>query len=136
MKMKTRLALALTLMLACNGGGKPAISDRDWTLVALGEKSDPVGADGKAVTLRLESATSRANGFAGCNNYSGSFELNAGRLAFGPTMSTKIFCESSQGVEDAYLKALAGVSSWELAGGVLTLHGEGAAVLRFRPATP
>jgi putative lipoprotein len=134
--MKARLALALILVLACGGAGKPAITDRDWALAALGDKADPVGAGGKPVTLRLDSAPPRASGFAGCNHFSGSYELSPGKLKFGPTISTKMFCESSQQVEDEYLAALGGVSSWELAGDVLTLRGEGGAALRFRPAPP
>ena len=130
--MNARAAVALILTLACGATGKPEITDRDWTLVALGEKSDPAGMGGRPVTLRLDSATSRANGFAGCNSYSGSYELAGGKLSFGPAISTKMFCESSQAVEDVYLAALGKISSWELANGVLTLRGAGGTALRFR----
>ncbi|HKC52812.1 MAG TPA: META domain-containing protein [Myxococcota bacterium] len=134
--MSWRLALASVLMLGCSGGAKPAITDRDWALIALGEKSDPIGSGERPVTLRLESSTSRASGFAGCNHYSGPYELGSGKLSFGPTVSTKMFCESSQAVEDAYLAALGKVSSWELANGGLTLRGVDGSALRFRPAAP
>jgi len=134
--MSSRLALALLLMLGCSGGAKPEITDRDWALIALGEESDPTGLDAKPVTLHLDSATSRASGFAGCNHYGGSYELGSRKLSFGPTMSTKMFCESSQKIEGAYLDALGRVSSWELADGFLTLRGDGGVRLRFRPAPP
>jgi putative lipoprotein len=134
MAAKTVFALALVALLSC--GREAAISDRDWALVALGEKADPVGMDGKRVTLRLVSATSRANGFGGCNSYSGAYELDGDRLTFGPTISTKMFCASSQQVEDEYFAALGKIASWELADGVLTLHGEKSPALRFRAAAP
>lgn len=134
MAVKTAFALAFLALLSC--GREAAIADHDWTLVALGEKADPVGMDGKRVTLRLDSATSRANGFGGCNKYSGSYELAAGRLTFGPTISTKMFCASSQRTEDEYFAALAKISSWEVADGVLTLRGADGPVLRFRAAAP
>jgi len=130
--MKPRLAFAAIALLACSGAGKPAVADRDWALVALGDQSDPAGTGGKPLTLHLDSAISRASGFAGCNQFSGSYQLGGGKLSFGPTMSTKMFCESSQQVEDAYLEALSGVSSWELSEGILTLRGDGGSVLRFR----
>ena len=91
--------------------------------------------DGDPLRLRLDSATSRAGGFSGCNSYSGDYKLEGSMLTFGPTASTKMFCEPVQALEDAYLKALGAVSSWQLSAGELTLRGDGAE-LRFREAAP
>lgn len=153
--MATRwiLGLALVSLLACDRGEKPAapaappappppaapaapsITDRVWELHALGGQSEPLGLDGKPLRLRLDSATSRAGGFSGCNSYGGPYKLEGSTLSFGPTASTKMFCEPVQAQEDAYLKALAGVSSWQLVDGELTLRGDGVE-LRFREAAP
>ena len=130
--MKTRLAMARVVVLACSGGANRDIANRDWKLVLLGDTSDPVGTEGKSLSLRFDSATLRAGGFAGCNSYSASYELGAGRLTFGPAISTKMFCESSQEVEDAYLKALESVATWELRDGALTLRSDRGSVLLFR----
>jgi heat shock protein HslJ len=113
----------------------PSIADRGWELIALGAESDPLGMDGKPLRLRLDSATSRAGGFAGCNSYGGGYKLEGSSLTFGAMASTKMFCEPVQAQEDAYLKALAAVSTWQLADGVLTLRGDGVE-LRFREAAP
>jgi len=129
-----RLALVSLLVLACGGApAKPAITDRDWSLVAIGERLHTVGMDGKPITLRLDSASSRASGFAGCNQYSGAYTLAGDKLTFGPTMSTKMFCEPSQRLEDAYLGALGLVSTWELAGDTLVLRSPGMPEMRFFP---
>ncbi len=152
------LGLVLMTLLACDRGEKPAppaapllplpaaapgapsaaasaIADRSWELHALGAQSDPVGLDGNPLRLRLDSATSRAVGYSGCNSYSGAYKLEGSMLTFGPTASTKMFCEPVQALEDSYLKALGAVSSWQLSDGELTLRGDGAE-LRFREAKP
>jgi heat shock protein HslJ len=148
MGAKLLAAVALAALFACDRAEKtehapgpaaaatPTITDRDWALVALGDKSDPIGTGGKPLTLRLDPATSRANGFAGCNSFGGSFELDGEKLKFGPMISTKMFCESSQEIEDAYLAALAAVASWQLKDGTLILRGAQGPVLRFRAAAP
>ena len=109
--------------------------DRVWELHALGDQSEPVGMDGNPLRLRLDSTTSRAGGYSGCNSYGGGYKLEGSMLTFGPTASTKMFCEPVQAVEDAYLKALGAISSWQLSDGQLTLRGDGVE-LRYREAAP
>jgi heat shock protein HslJ len=154
MAAKWVLGLVLMSLLACDRGEKPAapaaapppppaaapaarnpsaIVDRVWELHALGDQSDPLGMDGKPLRLRLDSATSRAGGYSGCNSYGGDYKIEGSTLTFGPTASTKMFCEPVQSLEDEYLKALGAVSSWQLSNGELTLRG-GGAELRFREA--
>jgi len=128
-----RLVLVSLVVLACGGApAKPSITDRDWSLVSIGDRTDPSGMDGKPLTLRLDSATSHASGYAGCNQYGGSYTLAGDKLTFGPTMSTKMFCEPTQQLEDAFLGALGVVATWELADDTLVLKSDGMPDMRFR----
>lgn len=47
------------------------------------------------------------SGYAGCNNFMGSYELKDQSISFGPLASTKMYCEGPQmQQEDVLLKAL------------------------------
>lgn len=142
MTAKALLGVVLAAALACGGSGKSAspsgsgIADREWELVALGDRKEPRGAGGKPITLKLDSEAKRAAGFGGCNRYTGSFEQSGETLAFGALASTKMACQEGMDVEDAYLPALGSVRSWQLEDGVLVLKAAGVAILRFRAAAP
>ena len=139
MTAKAILGVALLAALACGGkatGSGMTITDRDWELVAIGDKPAPLGAGSKPVTLRLDAEQKRATGFGGCNRYSGSFEQKADQLTFGPMAATKMACTQGTQIEDAYLPALGTTQSWELADGVLLLKAAGVPILRFRESVP
>ncbi|MGH7516438.1 MAG: META domain-containing protein [Gemmatimonadales bacterium] len=108
------------------------ITDRDWILVALGERPAPLGAGDRPLTLRLESASSRAVGFAGCNRYSGNYILGGDSLKFGPAISTKMSCGASDQVEQGFLAMLPLIVSYAATDSSLTLHGPGGPLARFR----
>jgi heat shock protein HslJ len=157
----TRRALALplvALLLSTGCGPKPpadeeppqdpptpppaaataaSIVDRDWILVAMGERPAPLGAGDRPVTLRLESASSRAVGFAGCNRYSGNYVLGGDSLKFGPAISTKMSCgEASDRVEQSFLAMLPLLVSYAATDSSLTLHGPGGPLAQFRKSPP
>ncbi len=75
-----------------------------------------------------------ASGFAGCNQFSGSYELDGGALRFSEEMSvTLALCDDpAQGVEDAYLALLADVDGWLIDAEVLELTNSfGEVILTF-----
>lgn len=83
-------------------------------------------------TLQLEDGI--ASGFAGCNQFSGSYELDGGSLRFSEEMSvTLALCEEPvQSVEDAYLARLAEVDGWVIDLGRLELNDDfGDVILTF-----
>jgi heat shock protein HslJ len=106
----------------------PATADltaHTWTLVALGERANPVGAGDRAPDLTFSAAESRASGFAGCNRFSGTYTTMGDSLHFGPLMSTKMACPGQDQVEVGYLAALSAVVTYTLADSSLILHGAG-----------
>jgi heat shock protein HslJ len=110
----------------------PVITDRDWALASLGERTNPMGAGNRAPTLRLDAAAGRASGFAGCNRFTGPFTLAGDSLRFGPLVSTKMACADGNEVETAYLAALGQAQTWTATDSTLTLHLGGAAIAGFR----
>jgi heat shock protein HslJ len=108
------------------------ITDREWTLVQLGENASPLGNGGKPVTLTLASAEARASGNAGCNRYSGPYTLSGRNLTFGPAISTKMACAQGMDVETAYLSMLPNVTSFQATDSSLVLMGASGELARFR----
>lgn len=73
------------------------------------------------------------SGSAGCNTFSGTFQVEGANLAFTPLATTKMACaDPTMFVESAYISALDGVKGWSVgADGRLVL--DGARPLTFGP---
>ena len=141
----TRLTLAaFAAVLATLGCGRtpPAetppkaaprpITDRDWRLVTLGERTDPRGTGGRPITLHLDAATSRAAGFAGCNRYNAGYVLTADSLKFTDPISTKMACTEGMDIESSFLGTLPAIVTYQASDSSLTLRGAAGPLARFR----
>lgn len=114
-----------------SGGAPAAIVDRDWELVAFGD-GEPIGATDRPVTLRLDAATGRASGYAGCNGYGGAYTLRGDSLSFGPAAMTRKACERGMDTEQRYASMLPMVSTYESRASTLTLRGASGVLATFR----
>jgi heat shock protein HslJ len=95
------------------------LDDTGWVLqsaqtsdgrAAFDVPADPAGAP--TLKLATTSGQRRAQGFAGCNRFSGSYALKSGRLALGPLVATQMACgPDANRLEHAYLDALAHTST-------------------------
>jgi heat shock protein HslJ len=144
--MLKRVILAVAFTVAC--GQKPPaeppansaaptstnIADRDWVLVALGDRTAPFGPQLKPPTLKLTPADSRATGFAGCNRYFASYSLSGNSLKFESPGATKMFCAASDSLERAFLGMLPEVTTYQVSDTVLTLTTRNGLVARFHAA--
>jgi heat shock protein HslJ len=131
--MRTR-TLALVLALAafgCKGTPAPSIEDRDWDLVALGERDHPLGAGGKPATLRFDSATKRAGGNAGCNRYNAAYVLHGDSVSFAAAMATKMACPDGMELENAWLGTIDKLVTWSATESTLVLAGPDGPLARF-----
>jgi heat shock protein HslJ len=131
-------ALALLGLAACYAasgtaepGSAPAASatGREWRLVELGGRPTAMGAGGRAATLRLDDG--RASGFAGCNSFSGGYEMAGSRLVFSPLASTRMACAEGMELEREYLAALEATRSFRMTTQGLELLGERGVLARF-----
>lgn len=101
-----------------NPAATQLLDNTDWELsgwkLASGAMRDvPHGDTGEPVTLNLSTTTGqrRATGFSGCNRYTGTYSLQAGKLSFGPLAGTRMACATAGGkIEGAYLGALTHVA--------------------------
>ena len=79
----------------------------------------PEGAEKPWVKLAKEG--SKIEGFGGCNNLFGGFELNGDAIKFPNLASTKKYCEEVQPTETAFMSALRSTDHFKLDGSTLTL---------------
>jgi heat shock protein HslJ len=78
----------------------------------------------------------RVTGKAGCNRFTGAFHRDGQKLSFGQFATTRMMCPAPMmEQEEAFLKALATVRSFELTadGKLLLFDAAAAPVLRFTP---
>ena len=106
------------------------VTGREWLLVELEGRADPKGAGGRQVTLRFEEG--RASGFAGCNQYGGSYTVRGDSITFGPAAATRMACSEGMDVEQAYLSALPRVVRFAVADSTLTLFSSDGTLARFK----
>lgn len=154
-KPLTFVVLALILMQACRPSPQPAqdpastavppastisppdpgtiLTNTDWVLVALGERTNPTGAGGRPVTLRIETGSNAvAAGFAGCNRYTGPYTIRGDSITFGPSISTKMACAEGMDVEQNYLTMLPRIVRYSVADSTLTFFGPSGPLATFR----
>lgn len=128
--------LGASLLAACSAlpsaSGTAALQDRDWVLVALGERSNPQGAGSKSLTLRLDTKTRRVAGFSGCNRYSAGYELAGSSIRFTAPISTRMACMDGMEVEQSFLASLPLVTSYTIVDKTLTLKMADNPVATFR----
>ncbi len=107
-----------------------ALIDATWLLQGYGRADAPQSVPpGAEVTLTFTD-DGQVNGLAACNRYFGPVTVTGDAIAFGALAQTEIACaEPLMALERAYLDALARVVRFELAGGQLTLHGDGGALI-------
>ena len=129
---RTLALLALPLVIlaatACSSGGSPSASaarvdlaGTSWVVTsASGEFVDATnpptiafGADGTV------------SGTTGCNQYTGTYEVNGSAITFGPLSQTLMLCEGPAGTsETLFGPAIQGATSWAVdADGNLTISG-------------
>ena len=95
---------------------------RYWKLVELNGR--PIPALDREPHLILDAADGRANGFGGCNTFSGSYQLDEekSRIRFERIVSTLMACAPGMDVEKAFHEALRSADNYSLDGDRLTLN--------------
>lgn len=110
-----------------------SLTDTRWVLQTLSGKPAGSGAGGKPADITLQGSESRAAGFAGCNQFTGSYTIGEGGLSFGSLAMTKRLCTEGMGLERDFTRALSFTRSYRIDGDTLSLvdqNGTVVAVLR------
>ncbi len=124
------------VLLTFHKAVSPALTGTPWQLMAYNN-----GQGGLVSTITGSNVTATfddnggLSGFAGCNNYTASYEVTADTIGIGSGVSTRKFCTQPEGVmaqETAYLQALEMAEVYTIEGSTLILSTtEGATVARF-----
>ena len=137
MKMKILVMLLLSSMIglaSCSYGS--SIEDTDWVLQSYGEFENlkDVLTDTE-ITAEFVSSEGTVEGSAGCNSYSGSYEVKNSQLSIpGPIAATEMYCMEPEGVmeqERQYLEILQAAESYSVEDGELQINC-GSQVLIFK----
>jgi len=120
-----------------NGETEDAIlEDTDWVLQSYGELGNlkDVLTDTE-ITAEFVSSEGVVEGSAGCNSYSGSYEVEDSQLSIpGPIAATEMYCEEPEGVMDQerqYFEILQAAESYSVEDGELQINC-GSQVLIFK----
>lgn len=128
MKMKILVMLLLSSMIglaSCSYGS--SIEDTGWVLQSYGEFGNlkDVLTDTE-ITAEFVSSEGTVEGSAGCNSYSGSYEVKNSQLSIpGPIAATEMYCMEPEGVmeqERQYLEILQAAKSYSVEDGELQIN--------------
>lgn len=112
---------------------RAALEDRYWKLARVRDAPIEVAGGAREPHLLFSSADKRIGGFSGCNQVTGSYELDGKRLKLGPLAGTMMGCVQGMDRERAFLDALATTAAWRIVGGELELlNGDGRVVAQFQ----
>lgn len=107
----------------------------DWLLVELGGEPVELADKERAPSISFDDVASRAEGFAGCNNFFGNYSVDGASLTFGPIGATRMACPGpDDDIETRYLAALGHTRSWRIKGRKLQLLAEDVVLAQFTPA--
>ncbi len=84
------------------------IADTSWTLTHL--RTEPVDVADKQREPYLMFKDGRVSGYAGCNQLSGGYTQDGGKLTFTPMALTRMACATGMDVESKFIAALAKVA--------------------------
>ena len=102
------------------GAEAAGIEGIQWYLTEVGGSPVSPMADDKQPHILLDPAQKKVTGFAGCNNFFGSYELDGSSLTFGPMGATRMACPDLEiGLETSVLEAVERTLRWKIEDGDL-----------------
>jgi heat shock protein HslJ len=129
-------AAIVTISCVATGHGSmetapPGPERTEWRLAEVNGETVAISGKGQP-SLILDTARKMASGFAGCNNFFGSYTLDKNSLKFGPLGSTRRACpENESALEASFLNALERCRRWKIGDGALLLIVDDEVLARF-----
>jgi heat shock protein HslJ len=140
MKKSLFVFLALVLVLiscsptnntAANMKPDAPLDNTRWKMVKIAGLDHFPNLD-KDAFIQFDKVANRFRGNAGCNNFTGGYTLNNGKLSLGPAAMTKMFCGGDgMKVEDLFSKMMATVDSYVIKGDHMVLKSGNKVVAEF-----
>jgi heat shock protein HslJ len=111
------------------------VLDAYWMLLSLEGQSPQAPNNTQTAYIRLQEKENDVKGFAGCNHFFGKYALNGSALRFSDLGSTRMMCPNMD-QETKLMQVLGRVSSYGIAGRILTLYEGKEAIATFRAGNP
>jgi len=112
------------------------IEDYNWILQSFGDRDNPSSViTGTEITLQLVSDGLMASGTAGCNGYTGFYEIDGNNISIDRINSNAMFCTDPPGImqqELDFIGALGGAESFVVNQNTLTIYSSENRILVFR----
>ncbi len=102
-----RIASIILLFCVATGCTAPkeiTLPGGEWKLAKL--YNDDLSLLKQPITLRLDPAGQKVNGYAGCNQYAGTFKQKENTITFNEPVLTRMYCEETSAMETKYIAAL------------------------------
>lgn len=119
----------LMITLACGSSQELVLPAGEWKLKTL--PGEDLSVLEKPITLNFSSANTKANGFAGCNQYFSNVATHQSSIGFSGIGSTKMFCQQTIKLEDKFFAALAKINGFNVEGNKLRLLQDDIVLLEF-----
>ncbi|KPH65198.1 META domain-containing protein [Pseudoalteromonas porphyrae] len=110
----------LTITVSKVAAQQPDVSLVNTYFKAITLNSKPVTVETREPFIQF-SKNNKSHGFLGCNNFTGSYQVNQQSLTFGPQASTKMMCFKSMEQESAMSAVLENTALWDINGESLIL---------------
>jgi copper homeostasis protein (lipoprotein) len=109
---------------SCNGKERriATIADNRWYLIEVDGKKPEAANVNKLPFLKVQSGEQLIQGFAGCNNFTGSWFFADNDFVFSRIAATRMACPVGMKVEDTFLRALDNTRRYTIRGDILSLH--------------
>lgn len=134
--------VALMLSVACGActqtdanptapSAQTPLRGAQWSVVELDGKAIATPTGQRVPTLLLAADGGRANGFAGCNQWSASYTSTGENLRLTGMIMTRMFCAETMDLEKQYTAALESARSYRITNTRLELIADGKVVAAF-----
>lgn len=108
----------------CANRGTATLENTYWKLTLLGSQRVQTAEHQREAHLVLHGQEKHARGNLGCNQFTGSYELDGDTLTFGPLAATKMACAGGMNIEGDFSAALDRTRRVQLDGETLILLDE------------
>ena len=125
------LVLSLTACSGVDSTPDDPLNGTSWELMAY-RKTKPI----PETTITAMFEDGRVYGSAGCNSYSGSYQVNGDTITVGPTAITEMACLEPEGVmeqEMTFIEFLTGAQTFQFADEQLQIFRADGEALTFVP---
>lgn len=111
------------------------LGQHQWELIELSGNGMAGGSNNKPPFILFDAQAARVNGFAGCNNFRGSYKAREeNRISFSKIVATRMACPELS-IETALLQVLETADNYTIADGILSINKARMAPLaRFKAA--